>query len=96
MNIKGWKDAGLSGSSLSVQILRRMRQEDHRVKASLGYHEFKSSLNNLLRTCLKMKSRRGLGDELVAERLANDSEALGSKLWATEQRRGHRISYPNS
>lgn len=96
MNIKGWKDAGPRGSSLSVQILRRMRQEDHRVKASLGYHEFKSSLNNLLKTCLKTKSRRGQGDELVVECLANNSEALGSNMWATEQRRGHRISYPNS
>ena len=61
-NIKGWKDTRPRGSAMSSQILRRIR-----VKACLGYREFRSSLDKLLRTCLKAKRKGGLGISSVVE-----------------------------
>lgn len=40
-------------------------------------NELKASPNKLVRSCLKIKSKRGLGIEPVVERLPGMNEALG-------------------
>lgn len=46
-------------------MLGRLRQEDPKFKASLGYSEFKASLGNLVKPCTKMKVKRELGIQKV-------------------------------
>lgn len=57
------------GANLEARFLWRLRQEDHKLKASLGYwEEFQDSLINLVRPCLKVKTvKRGVGHGSMVE-----------------------------
>jgi hypothetical protein len=41
-----------------IPTVRRLRQEDYKFKASLGYREFWASLGNIVTLCLKNRNKQ--------------------------------------
>lgn len=61
--------SGLCG--LLSELLRRLRQYDHKFKACLSYSEFRtSSLDNLVRLCHKIEKKNQINSSVVDSCLA--------------------------